>query len=878
MKKFVLHTSIAATALTLLLSPAGSTASPKHSKHFGKNAPFRVDDLPESRLKAKLKRLQYQKRQRAMSWLHTFSFSDHDLKHLEVDDEGGVLYGDSFDMTELTEIATESVEQPQAVSAADTFKLHSKPGSTNVIYIDFNGHSFSNTAWSSSTIQARPFDTDGNAAEFGASELAQIAEIWHRVAEDFAPFDVDVTTEEPASFGPTTGRILITHNKDVSGADMPYSTAGGVAYVNVWGRSNYASYYSPALVYYNNLASFAPYIAEAASHEMGHNLSLSHDGTSTQSYYKGHGSGFVSWGPIMGVGYYTNVTQWSKGEYADASQTQDDISLITSRLNLRSDDHGDDIFTPSALYIDSQGNIPVTSPETDPHNLAPENKGIIETRDDVDFFAFDAGAGPVDITVTPAWDSFYRTSRRGANLDIQAVLYDWDGNVIASSEPIDETDAQISTTVSGGQYLLAVSGVGNSVTPYSDYGSLGQYYISGQVAPFTPFSDNTPPSPNPMGWAVAPFSQSRTSISMQATTASDESGSVEYNFVCVSGTGCSDSGWQSSNQYTATGLQPNAAYSYQVLARDSFGNETNPSASAGATTAANNVPQSSNGNASTPEDNSVNISLSTLVSDADGDALSFSIQSSPAHGTVVNLNNGSVTYTPAIDFNGNDSFVYKVTDAFGGSSNATVIVTVSPVNDAPIANASAPANNSTLTVNFSSVGSFDPDANDTLSYHWNFGDGSSSTASDPSHSYASAGTYNVTLTISDKGGLSDSVTLNTSVNDPNNVLPDDPANLTYSASKIYSGKGRYKTVVGTVSLKWDSANATDSYEIWRCDEVTTGNRKNRITTCTYPDKPFATSLDTSFDTGLTSNTVRYKVRARNNNGISAFSNEISVKP
>ena len=61
------------------------------------------------------------------------------------------------------------------------------------------------------------------------------------------------------------------------------------------------------------------YVAEAASHEAGHNMGLSHDGTSTAAYYGGQGSGATGWAPIMGVGYYKNLSQWSKGEYALAN-------------------------------------------------------------------------------------------------------------------------------------------------------------------------------------------------------------------------------------------------------------------------------------------------------------------------------------------------------------------------------------------------------------------------------------------------------------------------------------------------------------------------------------------------------------------------------
>ena len=79
---------------------------------------------------------------------------------------------------------------------------------------------------------------------------------------------------------------------------------------------------------------------------MGHNLSLSHDGTPTSAYYGGHGSEETSWGPLMGTGYNRNVSQWSKGEYSGANNQEDDIQLIGSRLLMRGDDHGNTLPVP----------------------------------------------------------------------------------------------------------------------------------------------------------------------------------------------------------------------------------------------------------------------------------------------------------------------------------------------------------------------------------------------------------------------------------------------------------------------------------------------------------------------------------------------------
>lgn len=122
--------------------------------------------------------------------------------------------------------------------------FHSLAGSPNVIYLDFSGMAISGSAWNTNTaatLQALPFDLDGNRSSFSAAERAAITSIWSRVAEDYAPFNVDVTTEEPAALSSTTGRILVTRSVDANGVNMPLPTAGGVAYVNVFGTRSYST-------------------------------------------------------------------------------------------------------------------------------------------------------------------------------------------------------------------------------------------------------------------------------------------------------------------------------------------------------------------------------------------------------------------------------------------------------------------------------------------------------------------------------------------------------------------------------------------------------------------------------------------------------------
>ena len=580
-----------AVCIMLLSGPLNAQSEQGESARvFGLSQPASVDQLPPGKLKQKIKQLPPQARSRALKWLQEFSFAEADAQSLDVDQEGGVFYAVNLVVEETAEAdpisGTDAGEVPQT-TLDDAFLLHSRPGAPNRVFIDFDGHDFSGTAWNGgASFQAKAYDLDGSPETFNATERDKIVDIWHRVAEDLAPFNIDVTTEEPASFDRYTGHVLVTHTIDKTGADMPSNGGGGVAYVGVFGASNYHTYYSPALVYYNHLGGGnETYVAEASSHEFGHNLGLSHDGTSTGTeYYAGHGSGLVSWAPIMGNSYYNNITQWSKGEYANANRTQDDLDIIDGKLGYIGDDHGDSHGNATLLELSPSGSVVSSNPEQDPHNILEENKGVINSSTDVDVFTFVAGAGVVDLAVTPAWDAFYRdTSRRGVNLDVDIELRDVNNALVAASEPVDNTSAAINVQVTQGAYYLWVTGTGNTGVPYSDYDSLGQYFINGSVP--VGAADETAPTPNPMSFAVYPAAVSESEITMTASVATDDISAVQYNFRCTAGgSGCANSGWQNSVDYTASGLAADTQYTFTVSARDQAGNETTPSAPASATT------------------------------------------------------------------------------------------------------------------------------------------------------------------------------------------------------------------------------------------------------------------------------------------------------
>ena len=169
------------------------------------------------------------------------------------------------------------------------------------------------------------------------------------MAEDYAPFDVDVTTQEPPQDA-----------IDRSGAtDQQYGTrvlidpdtwyqsgcgCGGVAYVGVYDRTSHHAYYQPALVFTKGVGTGAKNIAEAASHEAGHNVGLGHDGTASVGYYQGHGA----WAPIMGVGYYRGDQPVEQGRVRRCQQHRGRLRGDRRRTAsaLRADDHGNATATP----------------------------------------------------------------------------------------------------------------------------------------------------------------------------------------------------------------------------------------------------------------------------------------------------------------------------------------------------------------------------------------------------------------------------------------------------------------------------------------------------------------------------------------------------
>lgn len=339
--------------------------------------------------------------------------------------------------------------------------LNSNPSITNkVIYLDFDGHVCSGTLWNSgNTVNALP-STVSNANK---------VIIWKRMCEDYRPFDVNITTDSVRfNNAQANRRIRIVFTP----TSAWYGSAGGVAYVGSFNWGGYPG--TPCWVFENQLGYSAKNMAEAASHEGGHTFTLRHQSTynnlctKTAEYNPGIGTGVTSWAPIMGVGYSKNVTIWHLGTNSTTCTTiQADHGNgspgITSNgyLSFLPDDVGDFYSTAKNLNLNT---------------TALQDSGIITTPADLDAYKFTiCNNRYVSIAIKP-W-ALDTTNFDGANLDVRFMLYNAATNsLIAVDTSLTTLKTLRGLNLTPGTYYFTVDG-GRSAN-YTDYGSLGKYFIS----------------------------------------------------------------------------------------------------------------------------------------------------------------------------------------------------------------------------------------------------------------------------------------------------------------------------------------------------------------------------------------------------------------
>jgi hypothetical protein len=405
--------------------------------------------------------------------------------HLDMCGKG--FYAESMIVPQMNPLPIENFYLPGSLAAKSTvktnaintnyasvFKLHSNPGSKKTIYLDFNGEKIENTTWNKNFNNgaawfASGFSQDSDFTTFSNSELDVIQSVWQRVAEDFSTFDVDVTTELPtlgalertSAADDTFGtRALISNDTVIFNA----CKCSGLAYVGVFDSiGNLHDVNQPAWIFTQGVGDNPKFIAEAITHEVGHTLGLSHDGSKAVLYFPG----INGWAPIMGVGFYQPITQWSKGEYVDATNVEDDLAIIARHgLSIRADED-DNSEKTARIIIENQG-----------------FGGVITTAQDIDYFSF-----------TPSLSLDYTIEANAAtlspDLDINLAIYPVGKIalkkvfnpplVVSSTDIVEGLSAKATVKLNSGvRYIITIDGapLSNSSAPYTAYGSIGTYKLS----------------------------------------------------------------------------------------------------------------------------------------------------------------------------------------------------------------------------------------------------------------------------------------------------------------------------------------------------------------------------------------------------------------
>jgi len=383
---------------------------------------------------------------------------DHSLKF---DSKGQPLYACAMKI----QVGPDTTPMTTAPSypLAQTFLLHSRPTATRKIYLDFDGHTTSGTPWNASwrggaDFTTPAFSSDGSPA-FTDAEKAIVQETFRRVAEHFAPWDVDVTTQDPGVEGlRKIGAGDLSYGiRVVIGPDVNATGAGGIAYLNSFDDS----IDTPCFVF-TGAGSSASYVAGVTSHEVGHTVSLVHQGQNpgTGEYFSGHGTGALSWSPIMGNGLRP-VNQWAKGQYLNATSTQDNvvaIANVTSGVPFATDDHADTLGSATVMP-----------------GVSVTGGGVISSASDFDLFKFTAGRG--NVVITP------KVSLVAPNLRLHINVLNSAGTVLASFSGVGTAGSMAPDPITffapaGGVYYLEFYGIGNGdgiTSGYTDYGSIGIY-------------------------------------------------------------------------------------------------------------------------------------------------------------------------------------------------------------------------------------------------------------------------------------------------------------------------------------------------------------------------------------------------------------------
>lgn len=370
-------------------------------------------------------------------------------------------------------------DTPSSLTVNELKNLQSRPGAPNVLLVDYWGGVVSGTAWNDAYNASQPIPYDefnvngaqGGTDDFSANEKSIMYTGWASMAEDYAPFNINVTTSL-AVFNATSesqrARLIVTPT--IAWFDSTGQT-GGVAYVGVF--NNFTNYYKIGWSW----AQDANQIGQINSHEAGHIMGLEHDGySSVLEYYPGHGN----WSSIMGGNSpfdingsfqgFRDYSHWNNGTYNLANNTaENDLIELRSMLGVVADDVGDSNANAQFLNVEGDSFMGL---------IRPQGLGA-----DTDVFRLhQANTSAVSIDVKPAFVDINNVES-AQNLSMRVQVKNQSNQVVGQELPNQNPSLNrlsFTQTLSPGVYYISVVNESyntSSTTGFPEYGNGGFYSV-----------------------------------------------------------------------------------------------------------------------------------------------------------------------------------------------------------------------------------------------------------------------------------------------------------------------------------------------------------------------------------------------------------------
>jgi hypothetical protein len=271
---------------------------------------------------------------------------------------------------------------------------------------------------------------------------------------------------------------------------------------------------------------------------------------------------------------------------------------------------------------------------------------------------------PQSQTVPPGSDVTFSVTTTGT----EPLGYRWRRNAITIPGATNSTLTLFSVTSSNaGNYSVLVTNIAGSA-------------LSSNAVLTVISTNNSPPTVTLISPTNGQTFRSIQPIVLRALS-SDPDGTVSFVDFFANTTRVARAFSTTGTFTTIWSNAPPGSYEVRAVATDNQGAQAS-SASASITVLSNRPPTALDQSVAVQEDSSLAITLTGT--DPDGDFLTFVVLTLPAHGTLSGAA-PSLTYTPEANYFGQDSFTFAVRDRQVQSAPATVQITVTPVNDAPVA-------------------------------------------------------------------------------------------------------------------------------------------------------------------------------------------------